>query len=134
MESKNQLYYINIERGSYNLHLDVATLLQWVLIQAHLQSAFQLDVREKGLNSCLVSIKTKGSLCCSSIFVLTSRAMGECPLYSKGRRNMDPLKVGKWVIPLGGSIFLGTKNPKGEARLYHQEQTTISPPRSFTSI
>ena len=34
---------------------------------------------------------------------------------------MDPLKVGKWAIPLGGSNFVGTKSPKGEAWIYPQE-------------
>ena len=57
--------------------------------------------------------------------------MGDCPLYSKGGGSMDPLMVEKWVIPLGGSTFVGTKSPKGEACLYPQEKTTISSPRIF---
>ena len=47
---------------------------------------------------------------------------------------MDPLKVGKWVIHLSVSTFVVKKSPKGEARLYPQEQTISSLQRSFTSI
>ena len=57
--------------------------------------------------------------------------MGGCAFYKKEGGSMDPLKVGKWVIPLGGSTFVGTKSPKGEYHLYPQEQTTKSLPRSF---
>ena len=47
---------------------------------------------------------------------------------------MDPLKVGKWFISLGGYSFVGIRIPKGEAWPYPHEQATSSPPTKLPDL
>ena len=57
-----------------------------------------------------------------------------CPFYSEGRGNMHPHKVEKWFISLGGSSFVGTRSPKGEARPYPHEQATSFLPTKLPDL